>query len=495
MRRGDEVYSWERDFPIALQDRKGVNQSIFRLEFELDNDEIQEFKEEIKSNLNGTLPLEIRVGKENNPIIKVSKRGRGSKTLNSKSEKIAEFIAHRVSFNYIPAIRTDQEALSVISDMLSQELEILEQDQKYQQALDVITELQKPLLANLAQRILDPLSEFLPNIKDVRIEIPEINRRGALRRGFTVFVDDGTETPIEYKGDGVKSLAALGLLKNRFVESGVSIIAIEEPESHLHPAAIHQLNEIISSLAESNQVIITTHNPLFVDRYNIKSNIIVDNGKASTANSVKEIRDLLGIKASDNLMGANFALVVEGEEDRIALNELLPNLSDKIAKALKNNLLVIEPIQGAGNLPYKLSLMKSALCVYHVLLDNDDAGRKSFYKAKADSLLLEKNCTFVNCQGMSDSEFEDCIEPDIYRSELMSEFGVDIHDSAFKCNKKWSDRMKAVFQKQGKLWDNGVESQLKVVVARCVVKYPKDALNPHKRQAIDALVIALDRLL
>ncbi len=219
--------------------------------------------------------------------------------------------------------------------MLSQELRILENDESYQKALNVIQELQQPILDDLALRIQQPLTEFLPTIKSVQIEIPETSRRVGVRREFNVIIDDGTPTNIEYKGDGVKSLAALGLLKNKLVHLGASIIAIEEPESHLHPGAIHQLNEIIKSLAESNQVILTTHNPLFVDRSNIKTNIIVNDGKATPAKSIGSIREILGIKASDNLTNANYALVVEGDEDAKSLRSILPILSEKLARLSK----------------------------------------------------------------------------------------------------------------------------------------------------------------
>lgn len=50
------------------------------------------------------------------------------------------------------------------------------------------------------------------------------------------------------------------------MKSDTPVIIIEEPESHLHPEAINQLNAIIESLSENNQVIVTTHNPLFVVR-------------------------------------------------------------------------------------------------------------------------------------------------------------------------------------------------------------------------------------
>jgi predicted ATP-dependent endonuclease of OLD family len=293
----------------------------------------------------------------------------------------------------------------------------------------------------------------------------------------------------------VKSLATLGLLKNREFEAGASIIAIEEPESHLHPAAIHQLIEIIYSLADKNQVIVTTHNPLFVDRFDIRSNVIIDNGKATPAKNVRQIRELLGIKASDNLINANYALVVEGDEDKNSLYPLIASMSNKISKAIKSNLLAIEPIGGAGNLPYKLSLLKNALCVYHVLLDNDEAGRKAFQKAKDDGLISVKNCTLTNCLGMANSEFEDCIDPNLYRDDILSKYSVDLKSTEFRSNKKWSERIKNVFMSQGKPWNDSIEKEIKDLVADRVSKDPKNALNQHKQSSIDALIKALEAII
>ncbi len=493
-RTNEKIYLWERDFPIHLQSRKLGNQSIFRLEFELNEEEIGEFKDIIKSSLNGTLPLEIKIGKDNQPSIRVSKNGKGAKTLNSKSSQIANFIAQKISFNYIPAIRTDKEALLEIDSMLSQELRILERDDKYQNALNEIRMLQQPILDNLAERIKETLSEFLPNVTEVKIEIPEQERRTALRREFNVIINDGTPTSIEFKGDGVKSLAGLALLKNRYLEGSASIVAIEEPESHLHPAAIHQLNEIIASLTNNSQVIVTSHNPLFVDRQNLKSNVIIDNGKATSAKSIQAIRDILGIKASDNLINANYALVVEGEEDLIALKALLPILSEKLGKFIKNNLLVIEPIGGAGNLPYKLLLMNSALCIYHVLLDNDESGRRAYDQATKEGLITVKNCTMLNCLGMGNSEFEDCLETSVYKQKIYDQFGVNLDSPKFRCKLKWSERIKTVFMDQGKRWDEKIEKNVKRVVSECVAEKPEAALNPHKRNSIDALVLALENM-
>lgn len=494
-RTQQDSYHWSRDFPIQLQGRKSSTQTIFKIEFLLDSEEVEEFKAAIGSSLNGSLPLEIKIGKENEAQINLRKPGKNTKSLSAKTGRIADFVARRIYFNYIPAVRTDREAIEVVSRMLSQELRVLERDESYQSALKVIQDLQQPILDDLANRIREPLAEFLPSIEGVQIEIPETSRRIGVRRDFNVIINDGTPTNIEYKGDGVKSLAALGLLKNKSRHPGASIVAIEEPESHLHPGAIHQLNEIIKSLTETNQVILTTHNPLFVDRENIKTNIIVNDGKATPAKNVNAIRDVLGIKASDNLTNANYALVVEGEEDVKALKSILPYLSEKLGKSLKSNSLVIEPIGGAGNLSYKLSLLKNSLCVTHALLDNDDAGRKAFQKASEDSLLDLPSCTMITCRGMTDSEFEDCLDVKFYENSFFNEFGVNLKSASFKSNRKWSDRLKETFMDQGKPWNEGILRRAKNTVASEVSKKPQSSLNEHKRNSVDALVVALEKMI
>ena len=495
LERGSMSYEWRRDFPIQLQARKGAKQTILKVEFLLDDNEIQDFRSEIGSNLNGSLPLEIKIGKDENPEIRCIKSGKGTVTLNSRSSAIANFVAERIHFNYVPAIRTESSTLELIRNMLSQELRILERDDNYLRALETIAELQRPVLEQLSRRVQGPLKEFLPSIKNVKIEISDSSRRYGVRSEVSVIVDDGTPTSIEHKGDGVKSLAALGLLKSQNSRSGASLLAIEEPESHLHPAAIHQVSEIILSISATSQVIITTHNPLFVDRANIRSNIIVAGGSATPARSIAQIRDILGVKASDNLTNANYALVVEGEEDVIALKAMLPNLSEKIGKALRSNAMVIEPIGGAGNLTYKLSLLRTSLCAVHCLLDHDDAGRLAYAKACAENLLTAASCTFVTCPGMPDSEFEDCIDVAVYKDEFREALGVDLNSTKFRGSRKWSDRLKSTLIDQGKLASESEISKAKYTLANIISKRPKDVLQPNKRNSIDALIPALERFL
>lgn len=495
----ENQYIWERDYPVSLQKTKSTRRkpTSFRLEFELDHREQEEFKREIGSSLNGNLPIEISIDEMSKPKISVVKSGRGSKTLNKKSTKIAEYIGRKIYFNNIPAIRTDKTFLEIIDNILNEELLSIRDNPKYLEALKTIRELQEPIITNLSNKIKTSLLEFLPNIKDVEIELYEQRRMFSLRNSYDIYIDDGHKTNISLKGDGVKSLSALGMLKNSSTTNDMfSLIAIEEPESHLHPSAIHLLKDQIYELRKNHQVIITSHSPLFVDRENIGNNIIIHSGYAQAAKNIKSIRDILGIKASDNLTNANFVLVVEGEEDVIALKAILPYLSSLLGKALKDNILVIEKLGGASNLVYKLSSLKNMLCSYHILLDNDSAGKSAYDKALNEKMINIKDVTFTTCNGFPESEFEDCLNIDLYKKEMNDKYGVMLECKQYKDNasKKWSDKIKSCFLGQGKPWNDTIESEIKEFVANLVVKNPSDALNPHNRSSIDSLVKALENL-
>src|SRR5262249_47650551 len=178
----------------------------------------------------------------------------------------------------------------------------------------------------------------------------------------------GTPTELLRKGDGVQSLAALSLMRHASESSGAGlnlILAIEEPESHLHPNAIHQLRNVVADIAGKHQVIMTTHCPLFVDRTRIRSNIVVHSNRAIPAKNVKEIREVLGVRASDNLQHAELILVVEGEEDRREMRALLRHSSQALANAIKEQSLGFESLHGGANLSYKLSQIREAMCLSH----------------------------------------------------------------------------------------------------------------------------------
>lgn len=312
----------------------------------------------------------------------------------------------------------------------------------------------------MSEELLNPLRVFLPKLSSIKIETRMHSMFPAfLNDSLSVSLNDGISTNLRYKGDGIKSLFALAILKDRKVSSGASVIAIEEPESHLHSGAIHDLVNILTKMSENSQVIITTHNPLFVRQNSIASNIIVNNGSARPAKRISEIREVLGVWPSDNLRNAQYVLVVEGENDKVVLLKVLPVMSDKIKQALSSNLLVIKPLIGVGNLTHDLGDLKNQMCKYIVLVDNDEAGKNALNKAKEAGFLLDSEYRLTNCNGLSESEIEDCIKQSIYSRAILEEFSVDVCCKEFDGKQKWSDRMKNVFLSKGLLWNSEQEKR------------------------------------
>ena len=115
-------YRWEEDFPISLQAANPDGNSIFTLEFSLMPEEVAEFKKEVKSNLNGTLPIEIHIGKTD-PAFRVVKKGPGGKALSDKRVPIAKFIGKRFALEYFPTVRSANTAGKIIERMIARDLQ------------------------------------------------------------------------------------------------------------------------------------------------------------------------------------------------------------------------------------------------------------------------------------------------------------------------------------------------------------------------------------
>src|SRR5262249_25012808 len=149
------------------------------------------------------------------------------------------------------------------------------------------------ILDDLSRGIETTMRAFLPQIAAVKLTIEQQDRSLALRTASEIHVDDGAETALDYKGDGVQSLAALAIMRHASQATLAKrevIIALEEPESHLHPRAIRELREVLEDLAQRHQVVVTTHNPLFTDRTRVESNIIVQNNRAYAAETIAQVR-------------------------------------------------------------------------------------------------------------------------------------------------------------------------------------------------------------
>lgn len=186
-------------------------------------------------------------------------------------------------------------------------------------------------------------------------------------------------------------------------------------------------------------------------------------------------------------------IVVEGGSDSRAVAALLGEHSPALAKALSNGVISVESLGSASNLSARLDGLRSSLCEYHVLLDNDEAGRLAAGKARDRGLLTPIEENLVTIPGLRDSEFEDLLDLPLYASKIQQAFGVNLDTKDFrKSRAKWTDRVADAFRSQGKNWSDPVKISVKTLVAMEVAQNPSAALHAQRGASFMALIAQLE---
>ncbi len=490
-RTADLAYDWERDFPRSLQDKED-GRTTLNFDFELSPDEVEEFYVEVGSKFNESLPISLSFGRTGAPIFRVRKQGKAQQLLTKKRLEIAKFVAARVEVQYVPAVRTGDRVARIVRQMLNRQLSSAAvTDPDYAAALAKLEEARQPVLKRVADAIADRMRDLLPEVRSVTIDQ---ERDRTMAGGLEIVVDDGTATDLSLKGDGVQSLAALAMMQHHSRENAKArefILAVEEPEAHLHPKAIHALRDTLRETSEEQQVVVTTHSPLFVNRLELANNIIVTKNRAAPATSVQELRGVLGVHVADNLEGAEVVLLVEGLDDELAARALLAHRSGRLKSAMTDGVLGLMPLHGAGKINYALAQLRDSLAAVHAFLDDDGAGRDAAGAAENAALLGVADITFAMRQGMKESEFEDLVAPERYTERFVDEFGVQV-GAGPKSKSKWSGQMALDFKACGKPWNPANESRAKAIVAEAVAQKPDDAIRPICSELVDSLVTAIE---
>lgn len=458
------LFSPERDFPKKSKD------GVSRFEILLNND-IQIILTVFVNTKTPSRHLRQRTSVE---IYQNNK-----KISYKEQEKLLDKFRKEIKYQYMPAIRNDSLAYELINNIISLELNKLapKRQKQLEKVSKDIEKLQKRALENIKINLKKTLKTFIPNFKDIDLLEEENDKEYIYRRyldnnSYKIDMNDGFyNTDLRQKGDGIKNLFCIGMIGQNTKErigKGL-ILAIEEPESHLHPNAVRQLNDIIRDISKKNQIILTTHSPLFVNTDNISANIIVDNGKVRQVNDIEEIRKELGVQINDNLIHSEYIILVEGETDKIILNKILSDKSKKLKQLLKNKLLSLHAMKGASNLKTEINffntMIVSKLCC---VLDNDTAGINAVVAARKESLIskTENELFFFKVKGKKYSELEDFINPEFYQEYLKKQYFIDF--SSTRKTNIWNKRLAEAFTKAGKEFNDNIKEDIKIYIARLV---------------------------
>lgn len=485
-------YEWERDFPLSLQDARPNGRSEFVLEFVLTDEEKQAFLSATGQRLDANLKLKVLLPPEKDKEIEILLSGPAKRALQARRDVVAAFVTERIYFEFIPAIRSNRLAMEVIDESVTRELSSLILEPEYQAAISKIRESQNPHLERLSDEVTATIQSFLPSIRRVTIE-GEADLGRILRQSTRVLVDDGSRTELSLKGDGIQSLVAIALLRHTARKANQSrglVLAIEEPESHLHPDAIHQLSWVLQEISRTEQVLLTTHSPLLVEKTELSKNIIVQKRRAKAATKIAEIREALGVRVEDNLMSASVVLLVEGTGERELIGEWIRAASASLSRRLQNGQLAIQSLGGVTKLSAIAQLYKTLVCSVVGFVDNDQEARAARDRAVDDKLLETADILFMTLPKKSESEFEDWIEPQIYWASLEAEFGVQLSRSIFeRAKKKWSDALEAELARKNQVLTEAAKRKAKEIVRLAATRAKAHGLRSSAR--LDGLVDVL----
>lgn len=133
---------------------------------------------------------------------------------------------------------------------------------------EYVQSLQEHLLAPLTKHLRDEVAEIVPEISQVSL-IPFVPTIKDTIAGADIQLDDSALTGLAEKGTGVRGGLLVAMLRYVAEQSKRSlVIALEEPESFLHPGAQELVREDLEALSSRDDVtlITSTHSPFIVSR-------------------------------------------------------------------------------------------------------------------------------------------------------------------------------------------------------------------------------------
>lgn len=236
-------------------------------------------------------------------------------------------------------------------------------------------------MQNEADSIKNFMSDYTSSLQKVEIK-PQIIWKDAIKNVDVRFQFDGDDNPIpmSHKGTGYRRLFMVARFRYLAEKNkGNNIVyLIEEPETFLHPSAQEDLLNALKELSEENQIVITTHSPVFAGATNPESVIICTkeaqtiyehSTEATKRDFVFKIIDELGIKPSFNLRDRfEKILFVEGKDDAIAYKLICQKLFNK---DLEEKVLVLPTGGSSVDSFINISYFKENGRELFLLLDSD----------------------------------------------------------------------------------------------------------------------------
>lgn len=224
---------------------------------------------------------------------------------------------------------------------------------------------------SLAQRYPERFNRLTELLREHFPEVNSINSIVDVDSDSYGTVDVGTKSiTIERLGGGFRRVLVMLMYA---LHPEFSVVLIDEPEIHLHPGLIKRLLKIFKG-GMTNQLIVTSHSPLFITAYTLPHvyRVLKDEqgshvySLAQQPGHLNQQRLVQEINADNmEMFFADKVLLVEGVSDRI----LMRGLIDRFYTG-PYDIKVIHT-QGKTNIESYLELMRTFHIPYLVMLDRD----------------------------------------------------------------------------------------------------------------------------
>ena len=179
-----------------------------------------------------------------------------------------------------------------------------------QEEANEIEKYMKMHVSDLDKIEIEPHFNWVDAIKDVTVKLK--------------FTKDKAAIPMQNKGAGYRRLFMVGRFRYLAAKrkSEDIIYAIEEPETFLHPSAQNDLLDSLVDISSNNQVLLTTHSPVFAGATKTSHVVLCSQEEQSVYKQersdslITEIIQELGIKPSYNLRDQFEKIIfTEGKDD------------------------------------------------------------------------------------------------------------------------------------------------------------------------------------
>lgn len=258
---------------------------------------------------------------------------------------------------------------------------------------------------------------------------------------FRIWVSDDKrpeEIELEGRSTGLQwflSFYLVFLVESSDAHEG-AILLLDEPGLSLHPLAQRDLSAFFDGLATTNQLIYTSHSPFLIDADRLDRARKVYVGTDGTSKVTPDLRLLdadmaqrgagyavhaaLGLTVVESLLLGCTPVVVEGVSDQHYLGGM-KNILIAAGHLKPGRELVFPPAGGAKGVKVVASILGGRDEVLPVALFDGDGQGHTTAKALKDSLYADQQGVVLEVDsftGMSGSEIEDLIPPQIIAREL-----------------------------------------------------------------------------